>query len=99
MTSWNRDSSGCITLSNVLGKVLLDLAPSETMTFGLWIVIADSVANTGSRDFCMVTVSIDSQVTVQQVKHNRFSHLSFGQGVDITFEANYASNQLYLYGT
>ena len=98
MASWDRDASGCISLTNVIGNVALDIAPSQTMTFGLWVVIVDSVAYPGSRDFSMVTVSIDSQYLIQKVKHNKFSHLSFGHGVAITFTATNENNQLHLYG-
>ena len=97
--TWNRNSSGCINIANTTGKTTLDVASSLTMTFGLWIVVVDSVANPNSRDFSMLTVSIKPQSGMQEVKHNKFSHLRFDQGIDITFEAETASDQLFLYGT
>ena len=98
MANWTRDASGCITIPNVTGRVLLGSAQETNITFGLWVVIADSVAIASNREFGLVTVAIDNQNSQQEVNHNSFSNLRFGGGVHIHFESAYVDNALCLYG-
>lgn len=93
--SWQRNTSGVIPVTNVSGRVLLDSLVIGNISFGVWIVVCDSIANSNDREFSIINATISSN---GDISFNRLAHLITGNHIGLFFDVAKENNNLVLYG-